>query len=174
MIGRSEAGGDAADTSNVARRSSGVLTRAPAPGTPGRCRQVERLEHERRDTPRPGAAVIRGVAQDQLVPGSGHRDVAQAALLRERGLSGRRCAASKAGRQGQGVPATARREPAGDHPGQEDDRELETLRLVDGEDRDRVGIRVELRGRRIVAGLDQGRQMRRHEDGPVVGEQRRP
>ena len=174
MIGPSEAVGDAVA---VLERSQ-ALERSAHPGTgardPGRGRQVERLEHERRDTPRPGAAVVRGVAQDQLVPGSGHRDVAQSALLRQRGLGGRRCAASKAGRQGQGVSATARREPAGDHPGQEDDGELETLRLVDRQDRDRVGVRVELGGGRIVAGFDQGRQVRRHEDGPIVGEQRGP
>ena len=38
-----------------------------------RDRQVQRLEHERRDAPGPRAAVVRGVGQDQLVPGPGHR-----------------------------------------------------------------------------------------------------
>ena len=33
------------------------------------------LEHERRDPPGAGAAVVRGVRKDRLVPGPGQRDV---------------------------------------------------------------------------------------------------
>ena len=136
-------------------------------------RQVERLEDERRDAPRPRAAVVRGVRQDELVACPGHRHVAQPPLLAERGLGRRRLAASETGRERQRFAATVPREAAGDHPGQEDDRELEALGLVDGQDRDRVGVRIELRGRRVVAGLDERREMRRDEDRPVVAEQRR-
>ena len=58
-------------------------------------------------------------------------------------------------------------------PGQEDDRELEALRLVDGQHRDRVGVRVELGGGRVVARLDERGEVLRDEDGPVVGQERR-
>ncbi len=114
------------------------------------------------------------MAQHQLVAGAGHRDVAQAALLGERHLGRRRRPATEAGRQRQRVGPTGRREAAGDHPGQEDDRELEALRLVDGQHRDRVGIGVELGGGRVVARVDERGEIRRDEDRPVVDEQRGP
>ena len=44
---------------------------------------------------------------------------------------------------------------------------------MDREDRDGVRIRVELSGGRIIARFDKRRQVRRHEDSPVVAEQRR-
>ena len=44
---------------------------------------------------------------------------------------------------------------------------------MDGQDRDGVGVRVELGRRRVVARLDERGEVRRDEDGPVVGEQRR-
>jgi hypothetical protein len=42
---------------------------------------------------------------------------------------------------------------------------------VDREDRDGVGVRVEFGRRGIVAGLDEGRQMGRDEDRPIVGQE---
>ena len=44
---------------------------------------------------------------------------------------------------------------------------------MDGQDRDRVGVGIELGRRRIVARLDERRQVRRHEHRAIVGEQRR-
>ena len=101
----------AAAASNAASRSAGGEARAPGARDAGRGRQVERLEHERRDPPRAGAAVVGGVRQDQLVAGPGHRDVAQPALLGERRAPGVGGAPrpSPAGRR-QRLAATARRE----------------------------------------------------------------
>ena len=78
------AGGRLRSARAPARRSSGVSTGcAPAPGRPGRDRQVERLEHERRHAPRPLPAVVGRVRQHELVPGPRHPDVEQPALLLE-------------------------------------------------------------------------------------------
>ena len=81
-----------------------------------RRRQVEGLEHERRDAPGGRAAVVRGVGQDQLVAGPGHRDVEEAPLLAELDLLvvGRRLAdelrrhrrATRGGTASGTVPAT--------------------------------------------------------------------
>ena len=94
--------------------------------------------------------------EDQLVPGPGHRYVAQPPLLGEGQLGRRRHAPAETGRQGERLATAARREPAGDHARQEDDRELEALGLVDGQDGDGLGVGIELGGGRVVAGLDEG------------------
>ena len=44
---------------------------------------------------------------------------------------------------------------------------------MDGQHRDSVGVRIELGGGRVVAGLDERREVPRDEDRPVVGEERR-
>ena len=173
MIGPSAATGFAVGVSNVARRSAGVRGPGTCTWDAGRDRQVESLEDERRHAPRAGTPVVRRVRQDELVPRAGHRHVEQPAFLAEGRLGGRRLAAAKSGREGQRIAAAIAREPPGDEARQEDDRELEALRLVDGQDGDRVGIRVELGRGRVVAGLDERREMRRDEDRPVVAEQRR-
>ena len=93
--------------------------------------QVQGLEHERGHTTRPGPAVVGGVREDELVPGPGHRHVAQASLLGERQFRRGRQPPTETGRQGQGVAPADGREAPGDQPRQEHDRELEPLRLVD-------------------------------------------
>ena len=110
--------------------------------------------------------------QDQLVAGPGHRHVAEPPLLGERQLGRRRRAATETGGQGQRLAPAARREAARDEAGQEDDRELEALGLVDGQDGDRVDVGIEVGGRRVVAGLDERLEVRRDEDRAVVGQQR--
>ena len=50
--------------------------------------------------------------------------------------------------------------------GQEDDRELEALGLVDGQDGDGVGVGIELGRGRVVAGLDQRREVRARRRSP--------
>ena len=57
--------------------------RAQRRGGLGR-RQVERLEHERRNATCPGTAVVGGMGQDQFVARPGHRDVEQPPFLGER------------------------------------------------------------------------------------------
>ena len=133
--------------------------------------QVEGLEHERRDAPGPGAAVVGRVREDQLVAGPGHRHVAQAALLSERQFRRRRQPPAETGRQGQGLAPPARREASRDEPGQEDHRELEPLGLVDRQDGHRIGVRIELGRRRVVARVDERLEVGRDEDRPVVDEQ---
>ena len=99
--------------SNAASRSTGVLTPRAGAGDAGGGRQVERLQHERRDASRAGAAVVRGVRQDQLVAGPGHRHVAEAPLLGERRL-GRR--AARRDRARPAGPASRRGRSTGNRP----------------------------------------------------------
>ena len=83
--------------------------------SPGRRRgrQVQRLQHELRDAPRPPAAVVRGVGQDQLVAGPGHAHVEEPPLLLERGR--RPPAASRAPARA-GSASGSRRVRAGNRP----------------------------------------------------------
>ena len=112
--------------------------------------------------------------QHHLVPGSGEGDVEEPALLPEMDLVvGRRRFTDELGWHRQGLAPAGGREAAGHEARQVDDRELEPLRLVDGQDRDRVHVGVELGGRRVVARLDQRLEMSRDERGAIVGEQRR-
>ena len=138
-----------------------------------RCRQVERLEDEWRYLARPGAAIVGRVRQDQLVTGPGHRHVAEAPFLRERPIRRRGLAVAQAGGQGECLAPAVAREPPRDESGQVDDRELEALGLVHREHRDGVGVRIEIGGGRIVAGVEQGLQMACHEQGAIVGEESR-
>ena len=138
---------------------------------PGRS---NRLEDERRHASRTGPAVVRGVREDQLVPGSGHRHVAEPAFLGE-GRLGRRPAWRGPARSGS--PSDSPRPVDGNRPatipGRKTHRELQPLRLVDGQDGDRIEVRVELRRGRVVAGLDERLEMTGHEDGPIVRKDRR-
>ena len=111
--------------------------------------------------------------QDQLVARPGHADVEQPPLLLELEVALRQRLLDELERQAEGLAPVVRREPAGDEAGHEYDRELEALRLVDGEHRDGVGVRIEIRGRRIVAGLDQRLEVASDERRPIVGQQRR-
>ena len=111
--------------------------------------------------------------EDQLVPGPRHRHVAQASLLSERQLRRGRQPPTETGRQGQGVAPADGREAPRDHTRQEHDRELEPLRLVDGEDGHGVRVGIELGGRRVVAGVDERLEMGRDEDRAVVDQEGR-
>ncbi len=155
-------------------RSARAASRpAPAPGRAGGHGQVQRLEHERRDPPRPLAAVVRGVGQQQLVPGPGHAHVEQPALLLELVVALGQGLVDELERQGERLAPARRREPPGHEARQVHDGELEALRLVDGHHGDRVRVGVDVGRRRIVAGLDQGLEVAGEEHGPVVGEERR-
>ena len=149
--------------------------RLPRSGTrrPGRRRQVERLQHERRHAPRPGAAVVGRVRQDQLVAGTGHGHVEQPPLLGEECLGGLRLAPAEATGERERLASTREREPPGDQARQEHDRKLEPLRLVDREHGDGIRVRIELRGGRVVARLDERLEMACHEHRPVVRKQGR-
>ena len=164
---------------------SGSVTgaRAPSAGRHDRLERREPLERRRDGSPgtgrrarptagraprgrtarragRAGPAVVAGVAQDELVASTGHRDVEQPALLLELDLALEGDLVEQLVRDRQWVAPAGGREPPGDEAGQEDGRELEALGLVDREHGDRVGVRVEVDRRRIVAGLEQGREMR--------------
>ncbi len=119
------------------------------------------------------AAVIGRVGEHELVACPGHRHVAQPPLLGERPLGRRWLAATETGRQRERLATTVAGEPPGDEPRQEDDREFEALRLVHGQDGDRIDVRVEVRGRRVVARVDERLEVPRHEHRPIVDEQRR-
>ena len=106
--------------------------------------------------------------QDQLVARPGHRDVAQPTLLRERPLRRHRLTAAETGRQRQRLAPAVPREATGDHAGHVDDREFQTFRLVDREDRDAVRLGVEVRRRRIVAGVDERLEVLGEEYGSVI------
>ena len=105
-------------------------------------RKIERLEDEGREPAHPDPAVVDRVGEDELVPRPGHRDVEEAPLLAQLDLvvgPPRRRRPRTAGRASASRPIRGR-EPARDEPRQVDDRELEALGLVDGQDRD--GVRV--------------------------------
>ena len=132
---------------NAARRSSGASVAAPAPGvsaTDG-WSSASRTNGEIRRAR--GSAVVARVAQDELVPGAGHRDVEEPALLLEPWLVPRPGLAEQLVRDRQRIAPAGRREPPGDEAGEEDRRELEALGLVDRQDGDRIGVGVEI-GRR--------------------------
>ena len=144
----------------------------PGPRRPGRHRQVQRLQHERRDPPSACAPVVGGMRQDQLVACPGHRDVAEAALLGQPAFRRHRLSPTQAGGQRQGVAPTVAGETTGDEARQVHDGELEALGLVDGQHGHGVGIRIEVGRGRIVAGLDQRLQVLGHEHRPVIGQER--
>ena len=98
-------------------------SRAAAPRARVDRRQVHRLEDERRDASRPGAAVVAGVGEDQLVARPGHGDVEQAPLLRQVRIAVRRRRPRRARPASTADPAEMRtetgprRDPAGRRPG---------------------------------------------------------
>src|SRR3954471_6264738 len=108
--------------------------------------------------------------EDELVAGTRHRDVEQAAFLADRCFRGGWIAAAEPGWERERISSSVPREASGDETRQEDDRELEALRLVDGQNSDRVRVRIQLGRRWVVARLDQCREVRRDEHGPVVTE----
>ena len=135
--------------------------------------QVERLQDEGRKSADPDAAVVDRVGQDQLVAGAGHRHVEQPPLLAQLNVLVRRVDLVAEGRgQRERVTPIRDREPTRDEAGQIHDRELQALCLVNREDGDRIRVGIEIRRRRIVAGLDQRLEMGSHERRPVIGEQR--
>ena len=136
-------------------------------------RQVQRLDDERRQAPRATAGRLGGVAQDQLVASPGHRDVEQAALLLEVPVALRQHLVHQLDREREWLARERAGKPVRDEAGQEHDRELEALGLVDGHHVDRVHVRVRISGRRIVAGLDERRQVAGEEHRAIVGEERR-
>ena len=170
------ASGDSAGPSAAAIRCSGpeawTADGNAAPLKPAVGRSSASID-ERRDAPRPAARRFRGVAEDELVAGAGHRHVEQAPLLLEVAVALGQDLVDELDRQRERLAARPRREPVGGEARQEDDRELEALGLVHRHDVDRVDVRIRVRGRGVVAGLDQRREVAGEEDRPVVGEQRR-
>ena len=177
-LGRSGRPGDVragrAIASNAARRSAGVGAARPGARDAGRRRQVEGLEHERRDAARPGSAVVRGVREDQLVAGAGHRHVEQPSLLGERELRRRRqrrdpdrpaAPAPRPVRSSGNRPATS---PGRNTTGNSRPFALWTVRTATASASGSSSA---------VAGSSPASmsvcEMRRDEDRPVVGQQRR-
>ena len=112
-------------------------------------RQVQRLERRTARRRRARRRRSRRRAQDQLVARARHRRRRTAGAPRADGRRRRPAPSSdERGRERQRIAPAAGREPAGDEPGQEHDRELEALRLVDRQYRDRVRVRIEVRRRR--------------------------
>ena len=134
-------------------------------------RQVERLEDERRDAPGPLAAVVQGVGQHELVAGPRHADVEEPPLLLHVGVAAGEDAAQERVRDGELLAPPAGGEATVHESDEEDDRPLQPLRLVEGRDGDGVRVGVQVGGRRVVPGVDERLQVRREEDGAVVGEE---
>ena len=139
----------------------------------GTRRKVERLEDERRHAARALAPVVERVAEHQLVAGARHAHVEQPPFLLDLGIARRKRPPQQGVGNAELLAPAAGREATVDQADHVDDRPLEPLGLVDGDDGDRVRVGVEIGRRRVVAGLDQRLQVRRQEDGPIVREQAR-
>ena len=133
--------------------------------------QVERLEDERRDAPGPLPTVVEGMGQHEHVAGAGHPDVEEAPLLLHVSVAAGEDAPQERIRDGELLAPPAGREAAVHEADEEDDRPLQPLRLVQGRDRDGVRIGIQVRGRGVVARLDERRQVRSEEDRAVVGKE---
>ena len=111
----------------------------------------------------------------ELVTGAGHPDVEEPPLLADVVVGGEReLVAHELVGDLERVATVAAGEPIGHQPDQEDDVELEALRLVVGEDVDGVAVvrpRVDVRGRGVVAGLDERVELLDEERQAVVAQQ---
>ena len=141
----------------------------PAGG--GDSRQVQSLEHELRHPPGASPAVIGGMGEYQLVPGTGHPDIEEAPLLLHVRIAVGQRFAHQFRRHGQWLAASPSREATVDQAGHEDDRELQALGLVHRQYRDCVRVGIDLGRGGVVARIDQRLKVPGHEDRPIVGQQ---
>ena len=129
--------------------------------------QVERLHREARDLARPRRPVVGGRGEDQLFLGPRHGHVEEAPLLVQVRVAARHRLRQEVGGQLQRVAPRAQRELLLDAAHEEDDRELEPLGLVHGEDGHGVVVGIRLRDRGVVARLAQEVEVG-HEGGDAV------
>ena len=111
------------------------------------------------------------MSQDQLVAGSCHPDVEEAAFLLEMSVALGQLLGDEFRWQCQRFATRACGKPAIDEPDHEDNRELEALGLVDRENGNGVRIGVHLGCGGIVAGVDQRLQVAGDEHDPVIRQQ---
>ena len=130
--------------------------------------KVESLDHEARDLAGAARPVVGGRGQDQLVLGSRHGHVEEPPLLVDVPVAAGQLFLHELGRQAQGVAPPLQRELLLGAAHQEDDRELEALGLVHGEDVHRVVVAFGLGDGRIVAGLAQEVEVRDERGDAVV------
>ena len=136
------------------------LERPALPWDGSRVGQIERLHHEARDLACASRPVVGGRGQHQLVHGSGHRHVEEPALLVELTAADLDLLTDEGVGERHLLPASLERELRLGTLDEKDDRELEALGLVNGEDVDRVVVEVGLRDRRVVPGLAQQLEVR--------------
>ena len=137
-----------------------------------RCRAIERLGDERRRATTLTAFRLHRVAQDQLVPGTGHGHEAQASLLRPGRLLGHRISTQRR-RQRNAFRAAAHREAALDEAQHEHHPEFQALGLVHREHWHRVPVHVRVVGGRLLARIQQRPQVGQDRLQTGVVEQRR-
>ena len=111
------------------------------------------------------------MAQEQLVSGAGHPDVEEPPLLLQTRVTLRQDFVDKFCGQTQRVAPGSRGETAVHEPDHEDDRELEPLGLVHGENRHGIGVGVDLGRGRVITRVDERLQVAGHEDDPIVRQQ---
>ena len=128
---------------------------------------AERLADEAAGPEGARPAVVDGVREIEGVLRARHRDVGEAPLLGDVVLARRRRRLRQRLGQRQRVGAHRAGDPLVGAVDQEDDRELEALRLVDREHVHALGRRLEVRGDWIVPRLAQQLEVRNEERGPV-------
>ena len=110
------------------------------------------------------------MSQDQLVAGTGHGHVEQAAFLLEVMIALRQPLPDQFSRHRQRIAPIGRRKAPVDQPHNEDGPKLEAFGLVHGEHRDGIGLSIKVRRRRIVTCLDQRLEVTSHEDATIIGQ----
>jgi len=132
---------------------------------------VKGLENERAD-PLPAAPAVIAAPrhiEDLLRPG--HGDVKKPSFLLEGVFRVGDALFEDFVRHRNPFPSPPAWEAVLDQTDHEDHVEFESLGFVDGEDGDRIRIRIEVRRRRVVPGVDERLEVPGNEDRPIVGEE---
>src|SRR5438093_673170 len=137
------------------REALDLLDRLRRERARGVFRQIERLEDELAHLPRARAAVVTRARQVELALGPGHADVEEAPLLLLVEVARRERLLDQLDGQLERVPPPAQRELVLDERDQEHHRELEPLRLVDGEDAHGGRLDLRLGDGRVLTRVDQ-------------------
>src|SRR5439155_1004593 len=118
-------------------------------------RKIERLEDELAHLPRARAAVVARARQVELALGPRHADVEEAPLLLLVEVARRERLLDQLDGKLERVPPSAQRELVLDERDEEHHRELEPLRLVDGEDAHGGRLDLRLGDGRVLTRVDQ-------------------
>src|SRR5438093_582241 len=137
------------------REALDLLDRLRRERARGVLRKIERLEDELAHLPRARAAVVARARQVDLALGPRHADVEQAPLLLLVEVARRERLLDQLDGQLERVPPPAQRELVLDERDQEHHRELEPLRLVDGEDAHGGRLDLRLGDGRVFTRVDQ-------------------